>query len=109
MAKKIAELIGKDNSATLLQLKDATIDDLAEFDNMIFGIATIGNETWNSEPVKSGWFSFMNTLEKSDIGEKTVALFGLGDQIRYADHFVDAMGESVQSIVEEECKIWLGR
>ena len=60
---------------------------------MIFGIATIGNEIWQSEPVQSGWFAFMPVLEKADLDGKVIALYGLGDQIRYANHFVDAMGQ----------------
>lgn len=92
VAKKIADLIGSDN-CSIKAVKDASIEDLTEFDNLVFGIATIGNETWNSEPIQSGWFSFINDLENSELSNKTIAMFGLGDHIRYADHFVDAMGE----------------
>lgn len=104
VAKKIQKLIG-DTSCDLIAAKDATKSDLAKYDNLIFGIATIGNETWNSEPVKSGWFSFMNTLEDAEIGEKTVALFGLGDQIRYGNHFVDAMGDLYSLMVKKSVKV----
>ena len=92
VAKKIAVLLGDDN-CSLRSVEDSTIEDLSEFDNLIFGIATIGKETWNSEPVKSGWFSFMGDLERSELGVFSIAMFGLGDHIRYADHFVDSMGE----------------
>lgn len=92
VAKKIAGLLGKSN-CTLVPVGDAKAQDLDGFSNIIFGIATIGNETWNSEPVKSGWFTFMNELEKLDLKDKVISLYGLGDHIRYADHFVDAMGE----------------
>jgi flavodoxin I len=35
----------------------------------------------------------MPVLENADLDGKVIALFGLGDQIRYANHFVDAMGQ----------------
>ena len=92
VARRIGELIGSD-MCDLIPVGDATGDDLKEYKNIIFGIATIGNETWDSEPVKSGWFTFINELEEADLTGKVIALFGLGDHIRYPDHFVDAMGE----------------
>ena len=92
VAQKIASLLGEDN-CTLVPVGDAKYTDLDTYSNVIFGIATIGNETWNSEPVVSGWFTFMEELEKADLSNKVISLFGLGDHIRYADHFVDAMGE----------------
>ncbi len=104
VANKIAALIGKDKCSTKA-VSLSSVDDLAEFENIIFGIATIGNETWNSEPLQSGWFSFMNDLEKSDISGKTIALFGLGDHIRYADHFVDAMGELNKVLSEKDVSL----
>ena len=92
VAEKIADLIGKDK-CSIKAVKDSSVNDLSEFDNLLLGIATIGTETWNSEPVKSGWFTFLNDIEQSDLSDKSIAMFGLGDHIRYADHFVDAMGE----------------
>ncbi|MEE4115036.1 MAG: flavodoxin [Marinilabiliaceae bacterium] len=104
VANKIAALIGADKCVTKA-VSMASVDDLAEFENIIFGIATIGNETWNSEPLKSGWFSFMNDLEKADLSGKTIALYGLGDHIRYADHFVDAMGELKKVLAGKNVKL----
>jgi len=104
VAKKMQEIIGIDN-CDLLAVKDAVSNDLLKYDNLLLGIATIGNETWHSKPVKSGWFTFMNTLEKTNLDGKTVALFGLGDQIRYADHFVDAMGELFEIVKDKDVTI----
>jgi flavodoxin I len=104
VAKKMQEIIGQ-KDCDLLAVKDAVADDLLKYDNLVFGIATIGNETWHSEPVKSGWFTFINILEKSNIEGKTVALFGLGDQIRYADHFVDAMGDLYEILKDKNVRI----
>ena len=100
VAKRIAELIGLD-ICDLHPVKDKEVDALAGYENLIFGIATIGTETWHSEPAKSGWFKFINVLEKANLEGKVVCLFGLGDHVRYPDHFVDAMGE-IYSLLREK-------
>jgi flavodoxin I len=104
VARKIVDILGSDN-CSLKAVSDSSVKDLDDFDNLIFGIPTIGNETWNSEPMKSGWFSFIHDLEKADISGKTIAIFGLGDHIRYADHFVDAMGELYKILSEKKLKL----
>lgn len=104
VANKIAELFGHDSCA-VKPVRDASISDLNDFDNLIFGIATIGNETWDSEPLKSGWFSFISELENADISNKTVAIFGLGDHIRYADHFVDSIGDLYSVLSKKDLKL----
>jgi flavodoxin I len=104
VAMKIARLIGNDK-CSLKAVSQASVGDLSAFDNIIFGIATIGNETWNSDPLQSGWFTFINDLEKAEISNKTIAMFGLGDHIRYADHFVDALGELNRILSEKDVSI----
>lgn len=104
VANKIARLIGEDK-CSLSTVSQVSVDDLAGFDNIIFGIATIGNETWDSDPLQSGWFSFIGELEKAELSEKTIAMFGLGDHIRYADHFVDALGELYRILSEKDVRL----
>ena len=38
------------------------------------------------------WEDFEEVLLATDLTNKTVALYGLGDQFGYGDYFVDAMG-----------------
>jgi flavodoxin I len=92
IAEKIWNLIGKEK-CDLLKVRDSKKEDLARYDSIIFGISTIGAETWDAEAVKSGWFTFIHELTDADLTGKKFAIFGLGDQIRYPDHFVDAMGD----------------
>lgn len=94
--ERVAELIHKILGAgkcDILKVRDSKKEDLSKYDNIIFGCSTIGTETWQSDQVKSGWFTFIHELGKADLKGKKIAIFGLGDQIRYPDHFVDAMGE----------------
>ena len=92
VAKRIGELLG-DTNHDMLSLDNATLDDINRYENIIFGIATIGKETWDAEPVESGWFEFMPELEKADLKGKKIAIYGLGDHVRWPSQFVDAMGQ----------------
>jgi flavodoxin I len=39
-----------------------------------------------------GWEEFLPKIEHLDFSGKTIALFGLGNQDKYPDEFVDALG-----------------
>ena len=52
----------------------------------------IGVPTWYYGEVQIDWDDFIPTLEKMDFTNKTVAIFGCGDQEDYSEYFLDAMG-----------------
>ena len=91
VAKRIGQILGEEKY-DLISLDKATVSDLNDYDNIIFGIATIGKETWDAEPVESGWFDFMPELEKASLHGKKIAIYGLGDPIRWPNYFVASMG-----------------
>lgn len=71
---------------------------LAEFlacDALIVGTSTLGEgelpglSTGLTQP---SWEEFVPQLADADLSGKTIALFGLGDQKKYPDNFVDAIG-----------------
>lgn len=71
---------------------------LADFlacDAYILGTPTLGagelpgQSTGLSQP---SWEEFLPQLTGSDLAGKTVAIYGLGDQKKYPDEFVDAIG-----------------
>jgi flavodoxin I len=85
-----AEMIGKSlglPSSNIRNIASATLDDFAAFDVLI-----IGTSTWGAGELQSDWDSFFPKLHGADFRGKTVAFFGLGDQVIYADYFLDAMG-----------------
>ncbi|HDZ41610.1 MAG TPA: flavodoxin [Bacteroidetes bacterium] len=100
VAKRLGELLGPENH-DLISLDRAGADDLDKYDNIIFGIATIGKETWDAEPVESAWFDFMPRLEKAKLEGKKIAIYGLGDHLRWPLHFVDAMGQLYRLLQEK--------
>lgn len=65
--------------------------DLPYYDLVIVGGATVGADTWEKASGNNLWFEFFNRLTNAHLDGKPVAIFGLGDQVLYPDHFVDGM------------------
>ncbi len=75
-----------------MNIKKASVDDLLNYDVLILGSPTYGDgelpglTTGNQN---ESWEEFLPTLSGADFSGKTVALFGLGDQVGYGDNFVE--------------------
>ncbi|HCE57642.1 MAG TPA: flavodoxin [Prolixibacteraceae bacterium] len=90
VADKIKSQIG-DDKVELVPVKDATAADLERFDKIIFGISTVGKDTWNSNYSSNDWGKFLPEIEKVSYKGKKIAIFGLGDHVTYTATFVDHM------------------
>ena len=104
VAKKVAAALGNEN-IDLIPAKDAKTADVEKYDNVIFGMSTIGKETWESAKPANDWDVFLPEVEKVDYSNKVIAMFGLGDQITYDLHFVDALGIVAEKILSKGAKI----
>ena len=91
VADMIRDLIGADK-VEMVPVKKATAADFDRFDQIIFGISTVGKETWDGKPAKTDWGIFLPEVSKGNYTGKKVAIFGLGDHITYAASFVDFIG-----------------
>ncbi len=92
VAKKIEELAGTGN-IDLIAVADARAGDLEKYKKIIFGISTVGRETWNQDFSNTDWSGFFPEIAKASFEGKIIAIFGLGDHVTYPSHFVDAMGQ----------------
>ena len=82
----IAEKLGLEN----LDFKDVVTmkpPDFAEYDIMIMGIPT-----WYIGELQTDWDDFFEEFKTIDFTGKTVAIFGLGDQLGYDEWFCDGVG-----------------
>lgn len=64
------------------------------FDNyqmLIVGCSTVGADVWQGASDTNLWFDFFTKFTEKNLKGKPVAIFGLGDQVLYPDHFVDGM------------------
>jgi len=91
VAEKVKAALGEQN-VEMISVNDALASDLEKYDRMIFGISTVGKETWDSNYSNTDWSKFFPNISKIDFTGKTVAIFGLGDHITYSSYFVNAMG-----------------
>ncbi len=86
VASQISTLIGQDVINTY-DIETSTKKDLERYDYLIIGVST-----WYKGDLQSDWDDFYKTFKKINFKGKKVALFGLGDQIVYADYFIDGVG-----------------
>jgi flavodoxin I len=99
VAKLVASKIGEER-IHLIHVNDASADDIARYDKIIFGISTVGKETWDQEFSNADWAKFMPFLYEFNFKGKKIAIFGLGDHITYAYHFVNSMGSLAQIVIQ---------
>jgi len=92
VAKLICDKIGTDKVDLILINDNSEVDILKGYDKIIFGISTVGRDSWDSKYSKIGWDFFLPKLDKVDFKGRTIAIFGLGDMMLYANNFVDAIG-----------------
>ncbi|MET0066015.1 MAG: flavodoxin [Candidatus Thiodiazotropha sp.] len=104
IAKKIARnlksRIGDDKVAKPINVNRSGVEDLMSCSALILGTPTYGEgvlpglASRNSE---ASWLEFLPSLEGCDFSGKRVALFGLGDQEQYPEHFLSAMMDLYES------------
>jgi flavodoxin I len=84
----------------LILINEASAEDLERYDKIIFGISTIGRDTWDQKFGNVDWVRFMPTVSSFSFAGKKVAVFGLGDHITYAYHFVNSMGVLAKTLAK---------
>ncbi|WYL92542.1 MAG: flavodoxin FldA [Gloeotrichia echinulata IR180] len=93
-----AEIIRDEFGGDIVTLHDVSQADTSDFDDYQYLI--IGCPTWNIGELQSDWDGLYQELDDTDFTGKTVAYFGTGDQIGYADNFQDAIGILEEKISE---------
>jgi flavodoxin I len=98
--RKVSKLIHKafdsDDVAKPVNINRCQLADLMEYDFLVVGTPTLGEGQLPGLSVMcetENWEEFVPQLEGQDLSGKTVALFGLGDQVGYPNEFVDGLGE----------------
>ena len=90
VAKKIYDQFDK-TKADVYDILSIEPTDLVNYDCLIIGCSTVGSETWYEATDNNKWHLFFNELDKINLKNKTVAIYGLGDQVLYPNNFVDGM------------------
>lgn len=105
---KVSKIIyGKFDSDQIIRTSITDLDKkiLEEFDYWLVGGSTVGSHNWEDAEDINMWHKFFKLLDSIDMKSKTVAFFGLGDQILYPHHFVDSLGEFQEEFLNRNAKI----
>jgi flavodoxin I len=100
-SEEIANKISAElNNIEIFDLAGTKIEKINEFDKLI-----LGGSTWGDGELNDDWEDVWGNFCKLDLSNKTIALFGLGDQESYSDEFCSAMGIIYEQIVKSGAKI----
>jgi flavodoxin I len=87
---KIAEKIIKEwSDESLVPVNAENIEEATfmSYDNMILGVPT-----WFDGELPNYWDEFVPALDDLNLKGKSIAIYGLGDQVNYSENFLDAVG-----------------
>ncbi|MDR9828454.1 flavodoxin FldB [Vibrio sp. FNV 38] len=87
MAAEKMRAIISDELITLHNVKETPLSQMNDYDLLILGIST-----WDFGEIQEDWGAIWDHIAGVSLKDKTVALFGLGDQEGYGEWFLDAMG-----------------
>jgi flavodoxin I len=100
-SEEIASKISAElNNIEIFDLAGTKIEKINEYDKLI-----LGGSTWGDGELNDDWEDVWSDFIKLDLSNKTIALFGLGDQESYSDEFCSAMGIIYEQIVKSGAKI----
>ena len=92
VAEKIQTRFGQE--ADLYSIADVSADTLNMYQYLL-----LGSSTWGIGELQDDWYDGLEKLDKVDLSNKTVALFGTGDPEGYPDSFVDAIGILYEKVI----------
>lgn len=90
VAKRFAKYFDVDQ-LEIIPLDEIQNKKIDSFDAYILGGSTVGASIWQNADDNNFWRVLFKTLAESKPINKPYAIFGLGDQVKYPNHFVDGM------------------
>lgn len=94
VAKQMAKKLGE-AAAAPVNIGRTSLEDFLAYDALILGTPTLGRGALpsadNTTLSAPSWEEFLLQLDGVDLSGKVVALYGLGDQVKYGEEFVDAL------------------
>ena len=95
VADLIKDELGEQN-VDIYDMANATASDFDSYSYLL-----IGSPTWDIGELPADWEAFFPELDKINFSDKVIAYFGTGDQVGYADNYMDAMGILEAKISEQ--------
>ena len=95
----IQEELG-DDVVELFNVSDTDPEKILAYNNII-----ISCPTWYEGELQEDWIEFLPKIAALDLKGKTVVMFGMGDQVGYADNFLDALGIIAADLIKAGAQI----
>lgn len=108
IAKQIAKLLGPERCHTPINIAKLTLDDFISYEHYILGTPTYGVgilpglDTGTLQP---SWAEFVSNFSNVDLTGKRIAIYGLGDQRKYDENFVDGIYRLYQPLKDAGAEI----
>jgi flavodoxin long chain len=102
-AAKLAAYFTKD-TLDVFTISEVDVSNLAAYDLLIFGGSTIGADNWEDTHTTK-WYRFFEDLKGISLEGKSAAIYGLGDQVLYPEHYVDGMAILRDELVKSGAKM----
>jgi flavodoxin I len=99
-AEKIKEAFGSDFNIVPVNAEELTEEIFLSFKNMILGVPT-----WFDGELPNYWDEFVPAIEDLDLKGKTIAIYGLGNQVEYPENFGDAVGILAELVQERGANV----
>ena len=99
-AEKIIEEFGADYQIIPVNAEELTEEKFLSFTNLILGVPT-----WFDGELPNYWDEFVPALEDLDLSGKTIAIYGLGNQVEYPENFGDAVGIMAELVQQRGAKL----
>jgi flavodoxin I len=107
IAKQIAKKLGEAADAPV-NIGRTTLADFLAYQALIVGSPTLGDGELPGQSVglsQPSWEEFLPQLAEADLSGKSIAIFGLGDQKKYPNEFVDAIGHIHDAFVARGARV----
>ncbi|KPK85471.1 MAG: flavodoxin [Bacteroides sp. SM23_62_1] len=83
-----------------VNVEEATAEQFLSYDNIICGVPT-----WFDGELPNYWDEFLPELEDIDLGNKYIAIYGLGDQKGYPENFLDGVGILAEILEQQGARL----
>ncbi len=107
--ENVANLIKKklgEEKCDLIPISEIDLALIGQYKKIIFGVSTIGTHTWAHKNTSTDWDVFLPKMKDVDFSDKKVAIYGLGDQVAYSNHFVDDMRIVYDIVIKQGGKVY---
>lgn len=93
--------ITQEVSSNLQEIKEYNLkvtgcEYMRDYENIILGVST-----WEDGALQEDWQKVWKEFSNIDFTNKKVAIFGLGDQKKYKNNFLDAMGKVYKQVINK--------